>query len=116
MTLTIIGYGNVGRALSLVLLGSNYEFKLNIMDPDDSNKKGVFPLCPVELSSEELDQLKHSAKVLSEYGVLKRETNCCSRIVNLESTFLTKHQSSIIINMTSWKIETNRNIEALNMR
>lgn len=41
MTLTIIGYGNVGRALSLVLLGSEYEFRLNIMDPDE-RKKGVF--------------------------------------------------------------------------
>lgn len=41
LTISLIGYGTVGRALSLLLLGGNETFQLNIMDPDP-NKKGVF--------------------------------------------------------------------------
>lgn len=35
MTVTIIGYGNVGRVLATLLLGSGHEMNLNIMDPAD---------------------------------------------------------------------------------
>ena len=39
--LTIIGYGNVGKAISLLLLGSSHELHLNIMDPA-ADKSGIF--------------------------------------------------------------------------
>ncbi len=32
---TVIGYGNVGRVLTSMLLGSNQHLELNIMDPAD---------------------------------------------------------------------------------
>lgn len=52
LTISLIGYGTVGRALSLLLLGSNLDFCLNIIDPDPE-KRGVF-----------LD-LKHGARMQS---------------------------------------------------
>jgi len=35
MTVTVIGFGNVGRVLTTLLLGSNHGLHLNVMDPAD---------------------------------------------------------------------------------
>lgn len=41
ITVSVVGYGTVGRTLSLLLLGSRYRMRLNILDPNP-DKKGVF--------------------------------------------------------------------------
>ena len=84
---TIIGYGNVGRVLTHLLLGSNHALELNIMDPADwlsgafldlKHALGMQPNKRVHFNDQELfensDYVFFTAGVLSKHGASRLTT------------------------------------------
>lgn len=95
--LTIVGYGNVGKAISLLLLGSSHEFHLNILDPAE-DKSGIFldfqhafmAQENKKLSINEKDLLAKSDYIFFTAGVLN--TAGGSRLDKVEENKVVAHQ------------------------